>query len=137
MDATLVLSMCNWILAELVRVFHNLPIAEAQQLVDSLAERRIPLIWEDGNLKRVLDPKLKLGPQAILLIASSATPVSVSHLMEWLDYDNKKYLLKTLREYHAERLVNLSKDEETVQLLPPGSKLASEIVAKATAHAVR
>lgn len=137
MDATLVLGMCNWILAELVRVFHNLPIADAQRLVDSFAERRVPLIWEDGNLKRVLDPSLKLGPQAILLMASSGVPVSVSDLQDWLDYDNKQYLLKTLREYHAQRLINLSKDGKTAQLLPPGSKFAADIVSKATADIVR
>ena len=45
MDATFVVSASNWILAELVRVFHNLSIEEAQQLVDAIAERRVPLIW--------------------------------------------------------------------------------------------
>jgi hypothetical protein len=131
MDATLVLGMCNWILAELVRVLHDLPIAEAQKLVDALAERRIPLIWEEGGLKRVLDPTLKLGPQAILLMASVGGPVAVDDLLDWLDYGNRSYFLKTMREYHDERLINLSKDEKTAQLLPPGSKWAAEIVAEA------
>jgi hypothetical protein len=35
-DATLVVSTCNWIMAELVRVFEELPISEAQNLVDRL-----------------------------------------------------------------------------------------------------
>ena|SRR5215831_1318490 len=45
MDATFVLSSCNWIMAELVRVYHNLSTEEAQRLADTLVERRIPLIW--------------------------------------------------------------------------------------------
>src|SRR5437764_12257932 len=54
MDALMSLSACNWIMAELVRVFHNLSIEDAQQLVDALAERRIPLVWQRGAMKRVL-----------------------------------------------------------------------------------
>ncbi len=132
MDATLVLNMCNWILAELVRVLHNLPIAEAQKLVDALAERRIPLVWEEGGLKRVLDPTLKLGPQAILLMASVGGPVAIDDLLDWLDYSNRSYFMKAMREYHDQRLINLSRDEKSAQLLPPGSKWAAEIVAEAT-----
>ena len=133
MDATLVLSMANWVMAELVRVFHSMSIAAAQRVVDSLAERRIPLIWEDGDMKRVLDPSLKLGPQALVLLASTTGAVEVAQLQSWLDYENKSYLMKTLREYHDQRLVNLSAGETLVQLLPPGSKLAGEIVAKSAA----
>jgi len=59
MDATFVVSASNWVLAELVRVFHNLSIGEAQQLVDAIAERRVPLIWQGMQVKRVLDPKIK------------------------------------------------------------------------------
>ena len=40
MDAVAVLSMANWIMGELVRVYHALNVAEAQQLVDALAEVR-------------------------------------------------------------------------------------------------
>src|SRR5256885_11004586 len=36
MDAVVVLSMANWIMAELVRVFHGLKGADAQQVVDTL-----------------------------------------------------------------------------------------------------
>jgi len=39
MDAVAVMSMSNWIMGEIVRVFHRLPTtSEAQQLVDALAE---------------------------------------------------------------------------------------------------
>src|ERR1043166_3631468 len=55
MDAVAVLSMTNWVTAELVRVFHGLNTAEAQDLVDGLAERRIPLVWQGPDTRRVLD----------------------------------------------------------------------------------
>ena len=37
MDAVFVLSSCTWVMAELVRVFHNVSILDAQDIVDKLA----------------------------------------------------------------------------------------------------
>jgi hypothetical protein len=68
MDATVVLSMCNWIMAELVRLLHATTTSEAQSVVDSLAERRIPLVWQSGDLKRVVDPSVSSEPKALLAV---------------------------------------------------------------------
>jgi hypothetical protein len=130
MDSSAVLSMCSWITAELVRVFHGLTTAEAQQLVDSLAERRIPLVWKQGDITKVLDPGIKLGNQMLLLIASSSTPVATEQLLSWLEYKDRKYFFRTLRQLHKRRLVHLSKDEATVQLLPPGAKYVEHFLAQ-------
>lgn len=130
MDATLVLSMANWIMAELVRVFHTMPIEDAQKLVDALAERRTPLVWEGGAMRRVLDPDMKLGDQIIVLLASKSGPTSTDLLFDWTGYHNRKYFTKMLREYHDARLVELSRDEGTIELLPPGSLRAEELIAE-------
>src|ERR1017187_3262099 len=53
MDATAVISMASWILAELVRVFHNTSTAEAQDAVERLVERRMPAVWSNGDVRRV------------------------------------------------------------------------------------
>jgi hypothetical protein len=44
MDAAVVQSMTSWIMAELIRVFHNVKTDEAQEAVDSLSERKLSLI---------------------------------------------------------------------------------------------
>ena len=129
MDATLVVSMCNWIMAELVRVFHNLSIEDAQALVDSIAERRIPLVWQSGKIKRVLDPSLSLKNQILLLICSSPESISTNDLQNWCDYNNRGYFLKLLRQMDKDRLVILSKRECEVQILPPGGIQISGLVA--------
>src|SRR2546423_9437344 len=54
MDAVCVLQMSKWIVAELVRVFHNVDVDTATEIVDTLVERETPLIWEVNGLKRVL-----------------------------------------------------------------------------------
>ena len=131
MDATLVLAMANWVMAELVRVFHDLKIKDAQTLVDSLADRRIPLVWEGATMRRVLDPELKLWEQIIHLVASWTGYVVVADLFDWTGYKNKSHFMKTLRDLHSKRWIELSKDEEALEILPPGAEQAARLVARA------
>lgn len=128
MDATVVLAMCNWVMAELVRVFHNLPTEAAQAVVDSLAERRIPLVWQDGDLKRVLDPKISLYDQILLLVGSATGSVAADDVLDWTDYTDKAYFRKLLKRLHDERKINLSKDGKQIQILPPGTKHVADII---------
>jgi hypothetical protein len=134
MDANAVLAMCNWIMSELVRVYHGLSIPEAQQVVDSLSERRIPLVWQRGDLKRVLDPTISLEKQILLLIASSPGAVTVSDLLAWCDYENATYFRKLLRRSHRERKIELSEKESLVEILPPGAKEIGDYIASRTKH---
>ena len=60
-DATLVVATCNWIMAELVRVFEELPISEAQTLVDRLVEYTCPIIWQNDEVKRIFTERAKFG----------------------------------------------------------------------------
>lgn len=86
MDAVFVLSSCNWVMAELVRVFHNVPIQEAQQIVDKLAERRMPLLWIGDNMRRVLDPKMGLREQILVLLCTSPEKIATNDLKSWTGY---------------------------------------------------
>jgi hypothetical protein len=128
MDATFVVTSCNWIMAELVRVYHNVTTAEAQDVVDSLVERRIPLIWEGGDIRRVLVPSLTLKQQILVLLSTSIKEVATADLLRWTDYHDRKYFMRLLREMHRARLVELSVDGLAVQILPPGNAVAAEIV---------
>jgi len=130
MDATFVMTSCNWIMAELARVYHNLSIKDAQALVDSLVERRIPLVWEGESIRRVLDPTMKLRHQILVLLSTSTGPVATSDLLVWTDYKNHSYFVKLLRGMHSERLLQLSGGEAHVQILPPGSEQAADVIRK-------
>jgi len=127
-DATLVLTSCNWVMSELVRVYHDLQPKEAQSLVDSLVERRIPLIWEGDDVRRVLDPKMRLRSQVLLLLSTSTGKVATSDLLKWTGKRNRSHFGKLLRQMHGERLLELGIDEVQAQILPPGSAEATEIM---------
>jgi hypothetical protein len=134
MDATFVITSCNWVMAELVRVYHNLTTDRAQRLVDNLVERRIPLVWQGEDMRRVLDPGMKLREQVLVLMATAAGSISVLDLLKWTDYENTSYFKKMLRELHAERLIELSETDGLVVILPPGSAKATKIVQQYSAH---
>lgn len=130
MDANTVLSLASWIMAELIRVFHGVKTDEAQRAVDAIAERRIPLIWTDGDVRRIMDPSLSLKQQILLLIATSAAHVQVADLIQWTEYKDTSYFMRLLRKLHRERLLELSQNETLVQILPPGSSLVEAALAK-------
>jgi len=128
MDSAAVLAMCNWVMCELVRVYHNLATTDAQKVVDSLAEMRIPVIWSDGNVKRVLQPTLKLPQQLLLLIATSVPDVSAQELLAWTEHENKQHFMKTVRALHKKRWIEFAESTERAKILPPGTKEVERIV---------
>jgi hypothetical protein len=89
-------------MAELVRVLHTLTTSEAQSIVESLAERRIPLIRQSGDLKRVLDPSVSFSDQVLVLIASSTGSVGTEELLEWIECKDRAYFKRLLRKLDIE-----------------------------------
>lgn len=130
MDAVFVMSSCSWVMAELVRVFHGISTAEAQKIVDGLVERRVSMLWVGQDMKRVLDPEMSLRDQVLLLSSTAPDKILSADLLKWTDYKNASYFKKMLRDLHKKRLIELSADEQTVLLLPPGDKIASALIAK-------
>lgn len=132
MDSSAVVSVASWILAELVRVFHNIGTDDAQRVVAELTERRLPLVWQSGELRRVLKPDLPLQSQVLLLLASSPTKTRADELLRWTGYKGKPYFTRLLRQMHETRLIEFDEANGEVELLPPGANEATDI---ATRHA--
>jgi hypothetical protein len=127
-DSTLVVSISGWVLAELVRLTLNCPSAEAQLIVDSLADRRIPLIWQRGNIIRVLDPSLGFAEKTlgVLYHLDPITP-SDKQLFEAVEYSTlRKYRSNILDRLHNAALIDFRGGHVT--LLPPGKRVVERDV---------
>lgn len=121
MDATAVLGMTSWIMAELVRIFHGATTAEAQAAVDVLAERKHPLVWGFDKIKRVLDPKMKIGDQVLLLLHTEPSWVDVSTLLSWVEYSGlAMFRVRILKPFHKGRLLEYDEVNKRVRLSPRG-----------------
>jgi hypothetical protein len=137
LDATAVLSMASWVLAELVRVFHNVSTTEAQQVVDALIERRTPLIWvlEDQNVRRVLDPDMKTREQTLVLLHQAPAWVKDSDLASWVEYSSDAmYRKRVLKPLHDKRLIEHDTKNWVARISPLGIKEVETKILK-TRHA--
>ena len=128
MDSSVVVAVSSWILAELIRVFHNISTKEAQKLVNYLTERRIPIIWKSGDVRRVLKPDLSLRDQILILISSDSQKVSSEKLISWTDYKNRSYFNKVIHQLHQQRLLEFSESTTEIELLPPGVEYVSKLI---------
>jgi hypothetical protein len=120
-DAEAVATMASWMMAELVRVFHNVPLEEAQAVVDSRVERRHPLIWKVENTKRVLDPSLSKITQTLLLLYSETGWTDASQLCDWVEYSNQSvFKAKVLKVLHSRRLIEFDACRAVARISPLG-----------------
>jgi hypothetical protein len=131
MDATVVLYMSKWIVAELVRSLHTLTTAEAEEVVEALIEREVPSVWIHEDKRRVLRTGLTWKAKTLLLLLSEIGDVQEASLLDWLEHPNRTtYRRDVLRPGHAQRLWEFDESARTVRLLPPGVAQA-EIISKA------
>jgi hypothetical protein len=123
-DAATCIRLADWCLCELIRVLHNLPIEEAQSLVDVIAERRVPLIWEVLGKKRILERRIGYKAQVLLLLYSQQSHgVPLEDLLEWTENPRKDNFVRTVvSPLHRDRLVEFDRETEFVIISPSGSK---------------
>lgn len=127
-DAATCVRVADWCLSELIRVFHNLSIEEAQDLVNTIAERRLPLVWQIQGKKRVLRNHLNYKSQVLLLLYSEpATGVPLEELLLWTENPRKDNFLRTvIVPMHQERLIEFDRIANFVFISPKGSRVVEE-----------
>jgi hypothetical protein len=123
MDATVVLSLASWVLAELIRIYHAVTTAEAQEAVDAVSERKLPLVWSLGdNLKRVLDTSLTAPDQTLLILHQSVAWVNEPDLFKSVEYSSAaNYRGKVLAKLHKSRMIEYDKAGNRARISPKGS----------------
>jgi hypothetical protein len=132
MDSFTVLTLSSWIIAEMVRVFNGVSSDEAKKLVESITERKIPIIWSDDTVKRVLSDKLTLQDQVLVLLASNNSEAIFDELVSWCEVKNVTYFKKILKRLHTTRFIEYKEKEGRIILLPPGNNYVTELIQKIT-----
>lgn len=117
----------DWIICELIRVYHKLPLEEAQDLIDSISVRSLPIVWEVAGRKRVLKEGLSAKQKVLVLLYSeSDAAVLMEDLCAWVEYTPAMFSKRVLDELHKNRLIEYDKDSELVYLSPKGAKLVED-----------
>ena len=128
MDATVVLYMSKWLMAELVRILHGLTTDEAAEIVEALVERNVALVYRWGDKRRVIKRGLTWKAKVLLLLAG-VTDAEESDLVKWLEHKRVADLRKdVLRPMHDELLLDYDETTRKVRLLPPGVAEAESLI---------
>lgn len=127
-DGATIGRVADWIVCELIRIYHNMSLEEADALVSSLSSRNIPDIWEVGGKKRVLRNDLDFKQKALLLLYSSVdSAVLAEDLYSWTKYSNFAVFRKNvLGQLDSANLIEYDRDSETVIISPIGVKQVEE-----------
>jgi hypothetical protein len=121
-DSTLLVASADWVLVELFRIHYQCSLDEAQEIVDTLVQRPLALVFELQERKRVLLPSLSHRDQTLLLLASECPEkVNIDLLLSWIEPANKsRYVNQILRSLHAQRFLEFDDDGGWCIILPPG-----------------
>jgi hypothetical protein len=121
MDAALTVAVAKWLVADLVRLLHNVDTKTATELVDALIERDTPLVWEVNGSKRVLNTKLSIADRTLLTLHATPAPVPESTLRDWVEASNStRYRRQVLEVLHQRKLVEYDATTRLVTLSPTG-----------------
>lgn len=133
-DAMTIARACDWIVCELIRIYHNLSLEEAQDLVDGLAQRTIPDIWHVAGKKRVLRGGLDFKQKVLLFCYQEPESAVLSEdLFSWVEYSHLPMFKKSvLTPLHKSRMIEYDRDTETVIISPLGIREVEEKILKPT-----
>jgi hypothetical protein len=120
MDATYVLHAAQWVMAELVRLFHNVTVSEATAVVDALVDRTVPVLWTVGGFTRVLDPGVNLADGTLLLLYSRADGLQDRELSANLEAGRLDNYRRVLERLHRLRLIEYNAGTRQAILSPVG-----------------
>jgi hypothetical protein len=120
-DATLVVSVLDWVLAEFVRLSDRVSADIAQQLVASLVTRKYPVVQTFGNRPKVLRTDLRAGDVVLVLLYHVGTEgATVPELSQWVPTSMTANIRRTLRTLETKALVH--QDDDSVVITRAGEK---------------
>ncbi len=105
-DAAYVVSACDWVMAELVRLYYTDDEKEVLQVINSMVDKKVPLLEEfEGDIK-ILDTNLSV-PDKILVILYKRYPnyVSTDDLKRWIKTKHPTHINTTLKRLDDKGLI--------------------------------
>ena len=129
-DAEAAATVCAWVLGEFVRIFHRVSVDDAAVLVGKLVERRTPLVWSHGSVRRVMAPSMNAGEQVLVLLAHDRGAVETANLQTWCKYSNKtQFRAKVLGRLDRQLFIDFDSKQDLSIITPLGVEEARRLIA--------
>lgn len=112
-DASLVISVLDWLMAEFIRMFHQVSADEAQRIIKSLVARRVPIVQDYDGFKKILNPKLQASQFILVLLYERGSDgATVEELKNWVKPTMRGNLQRTLDQLvHGRAFVHFNGTE--------------------------
>lgn len=134
-DVTTIARLADWIVCELIRLYHGLSLEEAQGIVDSLSTRNHPIVWEINGKKRILNPQLSASQKVLVLAYSDVQGgLLVEDAQEWSEYENTtNFRNQILAPLHQKKLIEYDREIRTIHISPTGIEEVETRILRTTA----
>ncbi|MFZ3351445.1 MAG: hypothetical protein WA268_11320 [Xanthobacteraceae bacterium] len=109
-DATLVVRNMEWVLAELVRLFHDVSPAESHGIIAELVSKEVPVIQVFDGFPRVLKPLSASDHLLALLYWRGVEGASYEELRAWARSAMRANLRRTIGGLDSKDLLHLTGD---------------------------
>lgn len=115
-DATLIVGVLDWVLAEFVRLDHNVTADEARRIVDDLVTRQAPVVQDFDGFLKVLRADLTASPRCLVLLYQRGTKgATYEELSAWVKPKMRRNLRRALDALvHDKAWVHESADHYTI-----------------------
>jgi hypothetical protein len=90
----------DWVVAEFVRLYHNVTATEAFSIVQGLVSPKVPAIQEFNGQPMVLNPNLNYEQCILLLLYRAGSPGARWHeLYKWMPQNHLRNLQSALENF--------------------------------------
>lgn len=103
-DATLVIGVVDWVLAEFVRLYHNVSADEAHRMIDQIVTRVAPVVQDFDGFLKVLRTDLSASDHVLVLLYQRGEHgATLAQLDEWARPPMRANLRRTLAQLTDEK----------------------------------
>jgi hypothetical protein len=96
-DATFVTTVISWVLAEFVRLYHSVGPNEAQNIVNQIVTRAVPVVQDFNGFPKLLKPNLAVSDFCLVLLYDrAANGATFDELHSWVRPQMRANLGRTL-----------------------------------------
>jgi hypothetical protein len=125
-DATLVVGSMDWVLAELVRLYHDVSADDAQKIIENVVTKEVPAVQEIAGHPVILKD-LQARDQALLLLyRAGAQGATLDELAAWLRTNRKDNLRARLLKLDEQKLVLAHPTDGRYYLTSRGDRMVEE-----------
>jgi hypothetical protein len=110
-DAVLVVRNMEWVLAELVRLYHDVSATEAHGIIVDLVSKDVPLIQVFDGYPRVLKQLRASDHFLVLLYWRGAEGATLEELKSWARAPMRSQIRRTLNSLDGKDLIHLNADQ--------------------------